>query len=345
MIQQSFLDWNRVLSFIRRRTEDYRVLVVGDIMLDRYFFGDVRRISPEAPVPIVQIKETKDTLGGAGNVCHNLARLGCKVHVAGITGNDYMRTIMVELLEKQGISDEGLMVAADRPTISKTRVIGGHQQILRLDFEETHHLGRTLERKLQSFISDMVNNADSIIISDYAKGVCTPAICQTVIKASRVRQIPVVIDPKGTDWRKYKGAYLITPNLKELGEAVHGQLANDSLIVERAAQKLRNRYQLENMVVTRSDKGLSLINETDSVHVPTTAQEVFDVSGAGDTVAAVLGAALADGIHLADAAHLANLAAGVVVGKLGTYAISQEELWSVLAHQHPLQAAAASIVD
>ena len=219
-----------------------------------------------------------------------------------------------------------LMAAEDRPTITKTRVIGGHQQILRLDFEESAPVKGKLEAALLDYIRSLAPVVDSIILSDYAKGVCTPRLCQTVIQEGARQGKPVIIDPKGNDWRKYKGAYLVTPNLKELGEAAKTDLANADNPVERLAKRLRSRFQLASLLVTRSEKGMSLINEADSVHIPTMAQEVFDVSGAGDTVVAVLGAALADGMKQADAAQLANMAAGVVVGKLGTYAISREEL-------------------
>lgn len=330
MIHDTFSNSKQVATFLHRTIDSYRVLVIGDIMLDRYYFGDVRRISPEAPVPIVQIQQVKETLGGAANVCHNLARLGCQVYLAGVTGSDYLRSTMIGLLAKHGIDEQGLVIADDRPTISKTRVIGGHQQILRLDFEEAAYLQRSKENEILSYIIQMLPSVDSVIISDYGKGVCSPRICQTVIKECKTRNTPLVLDPKGADWSKYKGAFLITPNLKELGEAVRGQIKNENQAVEKAAQKLRNRYQLDHLVVTRSEKGLSLINENDLIHVPTMAQEVFDVSGAGDTVVAVLGAALADGICLSDASILANIAAGVVVGKLGTYAISKEELEQVV---------------
>lgn len=334
MIQAGFSNLTAIQDFLRNRIVARKVLVIGDSMLDRYFFGDVRRISPEAPVPIALIKEVRETLGGAANVCHNLARLGCQVFLAGITGNDYMRTTLVKLLAAQGIPEEGLIIDEDRPTISKTRVIGGHQQILRLDFEEAEPLTRKLEKSLLDYISKVVPEVDCIIISDYAKGVCTPKVCQTVIQQGYAHAKPVIIDPKGNDWRKYKGAYLITPNLKELGEAVKLSLANDNAAIEKQAERLRVRFQLANLLVTRSEKGMSLINEQDSIHIPTMAQEVFDVSGAGDTVVAVLGAALADQMQRSDAAQLANLAAGVVVGKLGTYAISREELIEAVCSSH-----------
>ena len=334
MIQAGFSDWSSLQSFLSQRITSKKVLVIGDSMLDRYYFGDVRRISPEAPVPIALIKEVKETLGGAANVCHNLARLGCQVYLAGITGNDYMRAVMIKLLAEQNIDYEGLLTVNDRPTITKTRVIGGHQQILRLDFEESAPLARRYEKALLDTISKMAPAVDSIVISDYGKGVCTPKLCQAVIKEGASRGIPVIVDPKGDDWRKYKGAYLITPNLKELGEAAKVVIPNEDIPAEGLAKKLRTRFQLGNLLVTRSEKGMSLVTEDDTIHIPTMAQEVFDVSGAGDTVVAVLSAALADRIGRADAAQLANFAAGVVVGKLGTYAISRTELVEAIAGNH-----------
>lgn len=326
MIQSGFSDWAKLQSFLSHRITEKKVLVIGDNMLDRYYFGDVRRISPEAPVPIALIKEVKETLGGAANVCHNLARLGCQVYVAGITGNDYMREMMLRLLEEQNINYEGLLTVSDRPTITKTRVMGGHQQILRLDFEESAPLVGKYEKALVGYINKMAPVVDSIVISDYGKGVCTPKLCQAVINEGASRGTPVIVDPKGNDWRKYKNAYLVTPNLKELGEAAKVILDNEDISAERVAKKVRTRFHLANLLVTRSEKGMSLVTDDDTVHIPTMAQEVFDVSGAGDTVVAVVSAALAEGIKRSDAARIANIAAGVVVGKLGTYAISKNEL-------------------
>lgn len=315
-----------VCNFLDKRIDKCKVLVVGDIMLDRYYFGDVRRISPEAPVPVAIVKEVKETLGGAANVGNNLARLGCQVYLVGVTGNDHMRTNITDLLREHSIDDRGVIIANDRPTISKTRVFGGHQQILRLDFEDVSALKRIQINELKRHILNTLAIVDSVIISDYAKGVCSPEICKLILQECAKRSIPVVVDPKGASWRKYKGAFLITPNLKELGEAVRSDLVNQDADVQNAAAKLRSRFQIENLIVTRSEKGLSLVGPSQTVHFPTMAREVFDVSGAGDTVVAVLGAALADRMPLNQASQLANLAAGVVVGKIGTYAISRREL-------------------
>jgi len=222
-------------------------------------------------------------------------------------------------------------MVGNAPTTTKLRVIGGHQQMIRLDFEETSPIAQATEEKIKSYIASVVpDQVDCVIISDYAKGVCTPSLCQFIIGKCEEYNIPVIVDPKGIDWHKYTGASYITPNLKELNEAVHVPIANDNEAVKWAAQRIRRKYHIKNMVVTRSEQGLSFIGARRCVHIPTHAQEVFDVSGAGDTVIAVLGAAISVGLDPSHPAYLANMAAGVVVGKLGTYAISREELLHTL---------------
>jgi rfaE bifunctional protein kinase chain/domain len=322
-----FKDKEAIQAFLNDKLGQIKVLVVGDVMLDRYYFGEVKRISPEAPVPVTRVTGEHATLGGAGNVANNLASLGCGVLIAGLAGKDEGRRRLDELMGVAGINGEGL-VTDGRPTTMKLRILGGHQQMLRLDFEEGHPLGRRAEGALKEYISRTVKSGQvqAVIISDYAKGVCTLRICQHTIKECNSAGLALVVDPKGANWKKYAGAPYITPNLKELGEAARIDTVNDDRVVRNLADKVRKRYNIANVIVTRSEKGLSVVNDAEAVHISTYAQEVFDVSGAGDTVAAVLGAALAAGIELADAAHLANMAAGVVVAKLGTYAIKRTEL-------------------
>ncbi|MHC1759679.1 MAG: D-glycero-beta-D-manno-heptose-7-phosphate kinase [Negativicutes bacterium] len=308
-----------------------RVLVIGDVMLDRYYFADVTRISPEGPVPVAHVKETKNTLGGAANVAHNLARLGCRVTIAGISGDDENRQILDRKFDSLGIGHAGLL-KSQRPTTTKVRVMGGHQQMIRLDFEETGRLTPSVEQRLTAYLlRHLDTGVDAVILSDYAKGVCSSGLCRSVIDACRVRGMPLVVDPKGSQWQKYKGAFLVTPNVKELGEASHTTIRNEDSRVLEIGEVIRRRFGFGTLMVTRSEKGLSLMSAGEPVHIPTYAREVFDVSGAGDTVAAVTGAALAAGLPMTVAAHLANLAAGVVVGKLGTYAISAAELDEALA--------------
>ena len=314
-----------------------RVLVIGDIMLDRYYFAEVNRISPEGPVPVARVRETKNTLGGAANVAHNLARLGCQVLIAGVSGEDENRQILDRKFNALGIGHAGLL-KIPRPTTTKVRVIGGHQQMLRLDFEESGKISRSVENRLLAYLSrQLEGKVDAVILSDYAKGVCSPALCRNVIQTCRQRQVPLVVDPKGSQWQKYKGAFLVTPNVKELGEASRVKVRNDDKLIVAVGAKIRQRFGFESLMVTRSEQGLTLMGADEPVHIPTYAREVFDVSGAGDTVAAVMGAALAAGLKAATAAHLANLAAGVVVGKLGTYAISAAELNEALAEVERLE--------
>jgi rfaE bifunctional protein kinase chain/domain len=317
-------------EFVENNINNCTVLIVGDIMLDKYYYGEVRRISPEAPVPITHVLKEKNTLGGAGNVAHNVALLGCKAILSGVVGQDEHRTGLLQLLTSTGISHDGLVVKRG-PTTTKLRIIGGHQQMMRLDFEETNPIEQEIEDKLKQYIAAIVpQQVGCVILSDYNKGVCTPSLCQFIIECCATYQVPVIVDPKGNNWHKYAGASYITPNLKELNDAVNVDVMNEDDEVKRAAQNIRRKYHIQNVVVTRSEKGLSLIGARRSIHIPTLAQEVFDVSGAGDTVIAVLGAAIAGQVDPRDAAYLANMAAGVVVGKVGTYAISREELLATL---------------
>jgi len=313
-----------------------KILVIGDVMLDRYYFAEVTRISPEGPVPVARVKETKNTLGGAANVAHNLARLGCTVVMAGISGEDENRRILDKKFDALGIDHAGLLKTS-RPTTTKVRVVGGHQQMIRLDFEEAGRITRTMEKKLlDTILQHLQTGVDAVILSDYGKGVCSPGLFRTIIRVCRERDIPMIVDPKGDQWQKYKGAFLVTPNVKELSEVCHVAVRNEDKNIVTLGAAIRQRFGFGSLMVTRSEKGLSLMSEGAPVHIPTYAREVFDVSGAGDTVAAVLGASLAAGIKLVAAAHLANLAAGVVVGKLGTYAISATELDAALSQvQHP----------
>ena len=308
-----------------------RVLVLGDAMLDRYYFADVTRISPEGPVPVALVKAIKNTLGGAANVAHNLARLGCRVALAGISGDDENHRALEGRLDALGISHTGL-IRTERPTTTKVRVMGGHQQMLRVDFENIEPISLTLEKQLiADFREELGEGVDAVILSDYAKGVCSAGLCRAVIRLCREAGVPLVVDPKGDRWQKYKGAFLVTPNVKELSEACRQELHNDDRHIVSMGEAIRQRFDFGALLVTRSEKGLSLLAGGEPVHIPTYAREVFDVSGAGDTVAAVMGAALAAKLNLKTAAHLANLAAGVVVAKIGTYAISAVELDAALS--------------
>lgn len=317
-------------AFVRERAAQCRILVVGDVMLDKYYYGEVTRISPEAPVPVTRVTSMKDTLGGAANVAHNLALLGCQTDIIGYVGDDYHRTSLVEKLEARGVRHDGL-VCTEAPTTTKLRVIGGHQQMIRLDFEEPEPPEEQYSAALLENIGRALGHGvDAVIISDYGKGVCTKENCRYIVDECVKQSIPVVVDPKGNDWERYAGADYVTPNLKELNEVLPSKIKNDDAAVTRAAHYVSDRFGIENVLATRSECGLSLVQTDTAVHIPTKAQEVFDVSGAGDTVIAVFAMALAGGLEPAESAYLANLAASVVVAKLGTYAVSNEELLAAI---------------
>ena len=324
------MELQTLYDFVAERTHKCKIMVVGDVMLDKYYYGEVTRISPEAPVPITHVTGEKETLGGAANVAHNLALLGCQTSVAGYVGDDYHCDSLIAKLTAKGIDYKGL-VSTNRPTTTKLRIIGGHQQMLRLDFEEDDPIEAHYAARLQNYVEQKLSESlDAVIISDYGKGACTEAACQMIIKACHDHGVPVVVDPKGVNWLKYAKADYITPNVKEVNEILIDRIKNEDLQVERAAHYIMRKYKLKNVIVTRSEKGMSLVREQDTEHIPTRAQDVFDVSGAGDTVIAVFAMALAGGLKAKDGAFLANLAASVVVAKLGTYAVSQEELLTEL---------------
>lgn len=316
-----------VTTFLAEKIADLRIAVIGDVMLDRYFHGEVKRISPEAPVPVTKITDIKSVLGGAANVAANLAHLQCQVFMGGVTGDDDNRVLLERLLSETGIDFSGLVKSEARKTITKLRVLGGSQQMLRMDFEETGDLHPQEIVRLRAWLAELLDaGLDGIIISDYAKGVCSDEFCQWVIGEAHAYDIPVLIDPKGADWTKYSGCDFITPNLKEMCEAAGCQKDNEDAAVVEMARAAKNKYRIKNVVVTRSERGMSLVNDTQELHCPATAIEVFDVSGAGDTVAATLLAGVAGRLELADAIYMANRAAGIVVAKVGTYPVHREEL-------------------
>lgn len=313
-----------------------RILVIGDVMVDRYFYGNVDRISPEAPIPILALKKEDYTLGGAGNVLANLAALGVKATLAGVCGDDVTAAVLRRLLDEMGVGANGLITDPDRPTTQKTRLIAGHQQLLRADQEQTNPLAKPLADQLLAQIETMLPGQDLVIVSDYGKGVLTDSLLSGIMALAAKQNKPVIVDPKGRNYRRYRGASLITPNRKELSEATHGQPVTTDTEVLAAAKEIIETCDISSLLVTRSQDGMSLIERSDDQpelkvnHLPTLAREVYDVSGAGDTVVATLAAALAVGVDLVGAARLANVAAGIVVGKIGTATVSPQELIDAL---------------
>lgn len=308
------------------------VLVIGDVMLDRYWHGSTSRISPEAPVPVVNINDLEDRAGGAGNVALNIASLGAHSKLIGLIGTDDNGEQLDQLLKAQGIETH-LLAQADIATITKLRIISRQQQLLRLDFEHTNQ--HIHSAHLQDALMQQLEQSQVLVLSDYGKGVLHAP--QALIKRAKIANIPVLIDPKGTDFERYRHATLITPNLAEF-EAVVGPCADDEQLVHKA-QSLMQALELESILITRSEKGMTLVQQhAPAFHLPTSAREVYDVTGAGDTVIATLASCLACGLNLIDATCIANAAAGVVVGKLGTACVHPNELHKALIPQDTIAA-------
>ncbi len=308
------------------------ILIVGDIILDKYYYGKVNRISPEAPIPIVRVTGSKFSPGGAANVAKNVTHLKAKAYLVGITGKDENRNILSDLLIESNV--KFFLTETSRPTITKMRVIGEHQQIVRLDFEEILENESEIIDQIKKNIKNIIDKVDAVVISDYGKGLCTAELCQFIFKTANQKNIPVIVDPKGNNWGKYNGASIITPNLKELGEVVGKNLKNDDQEIAINGLGILNNYRIDNLLVTRSEKGMTLVNKKQISHLSTEAKEVYDVSGAGDTVVATLAMGLAGGMPLKDAIELSNKAAGIVVSKFGTEPIEYEELKDALILNH-----------
>ena len=304
--------------------EHGRVLVVGDVMLDRYWHGGTSRISPEAPVPVVRVENADDRPGGAANVALNIAALGAQVSLAGVVGNDDNAELLARQLSDSKVSTY-FQCSDDIPTITKLRVMSRNQQLLRLDFEQ--RLDGVDTTDLLAQVEQALPDCDVMILSDYGKGTLNQV--EKLISLARGQGKRVLIDPKGSDFRKYRGASLITPNLTEF-EAIVGPCSSDEEL-SRRGEALRAELELEALLITRSEKGMTLIGDGQApLHLPTRAQEVFDVTGAGDTVIGLMGLALASGHELAEAMMLANLGAGLVVAKPGTATLSIAELYTAL---------------
>ena len=299
-----------------------RVLVVGDVMLDRYWFGDVSRISPEAPGPIVKVDRIEDRPGGAANVARNAAALGAKTALLSVVGRDEPGRSLQQLLRRENVATS-LHADATISTTVKLRVIGRQQQLLRADFE-TVPSHEVLASKLKDY-QRLLKTADVVILSDYGKGGL--AHIAKMIALARKRSIPVLVDPKGEDYSRYRGATLVTPNRAEL-RAVTGNWTSETMLNSKA-QALRQRLGLGGLLVTRSEEGMTLYRRGSKLHVPAQAREVYDVSGAGDTVIATLAVMLAAGESMEDAVRIANRAASIVVGKFGTAVVYPDELFTV----------------
>jgi D-beta-D-heptose 7-phosphate kinase/D-beta-D-heptose 1-phosphate adenosyltransferase len=309
------------------------ILVIGDVMLDRYLMGSVNRISPEAPVPVVLLKASEDRAGGAANVAANLSGLGIHTQIIGCIGDDATGATLKTIITNSAVDTALVMASQQRPTISKTRVMSGNQQIVRIDDESAAAFSAEENAHLLKNVAQALSEKPAmVILSDYAKGLLSEASCKAIILQCKQLGIAVIADPKGRDYSKYKGASALTPNKKETAEAC-GVAMHETEALLLAAKQLKEELGLDFLAVTRGEEGISLIDDQHTAHIPATAKKVFDVSGAGDTVIATLAAGLVHGLTPHDALQLANIAAAIVVGKVGTVPVSQAELLKALVSE------------
>lgn len=323
-------------SQILEKFEGVSVLCLGDVMLDRFTYGSAGRISPEAPIPVLGISHQQSMLGGAGNVVRNILSLGGSATLVAVVGEDAEGREIRHLLEKEEKLTDALVSSGRRPTTVKTRFIADGQQLLRADAEATHPLAKETAEKVLKAYETTLQSADIVILSDYAKGVLSDHVLREAIALARKAEIPVIADPKSTDFSRYEGVTVLTPNRKEMIAASDLPCGTDREC-EEAARTVLKRDDIETLLVTRSEAGMSLITETAAHHIPAQAQEVFDVSGAGDSVIATLALALGAGANTIAAAFLANLSGGLVVAKSGTAAVTAEELVSALHNEEVRQ--------
>jgi rfaE bifunctional protein kinase chain/domain len=302
------------------------ILVIGDVMLDQFIWGVVNRVSPEAPVPVVRIEKESFKLGGAGNVVNNIHSLGGKSILCGLVGMDPFGQRIKEELELRGIGTAGIIEDSGRSTTVKTRIIAHSQQVVRADRESDHPVSKTIEKGILDFFHASLPGVSGVVLSDYAKGILSRRIIKEVVGACTKRKKELFIDPKIRNFFNYAGSFMITPNHHEVGQILRQELRARKTL-EEAGRKLLRRLRLEAILITRGEAGMSLFENDGTVtHIPTMAKEVYDVSGAGDTVISTLALSYASGASLLDAAVLSNYAAGIVVGKVGTATVSAEEL-------------------
>jgi rfaE bifunctional protein kinase chain/domain len=311
-----------------------KIMVIGDMMIDHFIWGSVNRISPEAPVPIVKVTKESFHLGGAANVVHNIHTLGGKVYTAGVTGNDEMGRKIVHDLRALGISTKGVILIHKRPTTVKTRIIAHNQQVVRLDREEVSPLNTDVKKRIIAYCKKIFSDIDALILSDYDKGVLSRELVEEIIGLCKKGKKPMIVDPKVEHIDIYKGVTMITPNQKEASDASGVKILTDE-DASRAASLLQKKIGCESVLITRGEQGMTLVEKNGSfAHIPTLATEVYDVTGAGDTVVSALTLALATGASKRIAALIANYAAGIVIKKVGTASVEKEELKKAIQKQN-----------
>jgi D-beta-D-heptose 7-phosphate kinase / D-beta-D-heptose 1-phosphate adenosyltransferase len=327
-----FKELDRTIEAVKQAFGRPQILVVGDLILDRYIWGQVERISPEAPVPVVHLEHRAHTPGGAANVACNLARLGCQVSLAGIIGDDADGRDLLETLANFDVETSAVQIGRGRPTTVKTRVVGGHQQMLRIDSEDRSALAPSEYQRLLDALLPRVSQCSVLVLSDYAKGTLGEDVCKQLISEARGASIPVFVDPKGLAYQKYAGATMICPNRTEIAMATGISTDNLELLFEKT-EELRANLRVDFIGLTLGELGIAIFGPGSIYQCAARAREIFDVSGAGDTVIATLAAAFASGLNLHDCAHLANTAAGIVIGKVGTVPVSRDELLATLSKE------------
>lgn len=314
------------------RFSECRILVIGDIMLDTFLWGEVSRISPEAPVPVVEVQAESQLLGGSANVANNVAGLGGQVVVSGVVGNDSAGHKLVELFQCNNIGTDGLIFEDGRPTTTKTRVIARNQQVVRFDREWRAPLQDSSTKEILSFLRKNLTAVDALIVSDYAKGVVTKVLLDNLRTIVTDIPVPVMVDPKVQHIDYYRSFTMVTPNHHE-AENMSGIQIRDEESLVRVGQSLLRRLECKTLLITRGREGMSLFHQDGTIHhIPTLARHVYDVTGAGDTVIATMTLAMVAGLSAQEAALLANLAAGIVVGEVGTAAVSREQLLAMVDH-------------
>ncbi len=306
------------------------IVVLGDTMLDEFHWCKVSRISPEAPVPICKLQRTSLALGGAGNVAYNLAKLGAKVSLCGLIGNDSSGEKLLHLVQDLGINASGL-IKTPYPTILKSRIIAHQQHVVRLDRDGNNAISIKYRHAIYTYLTSIISTCNAIVISDYLKGLLSPSFTQRIITLAKKHQCIVITDPKGDSYAKYKGSNIITPNFKEFCE-VTKKVWDKEKDIEKAGKQLVKRLHLDSLLITRSEKGMSIVTPSSFTTIHTKAKDVFDITGAGDTVIALLALSIASGLSYDVASLLANYAAGIVVGKVGTAAVSPDELQRALEY-------------
>lgn len=302
------------------------ILVVGDLMVDHYITGSASRLSPEAPVPVVNVKNETTTLGGAGNVVQNLVSLGAKVVVAGIIGNDSAGGDLISILSKESVETDTIIKDGSRPTTVKTRVLVGSHQLVRVDREVTDEVNETISAELIDKLNGYLDQVDMVLLSDYNKGLFSPFLTQAVIRAANARGKRVIIDPKGLNYKKYEGAFIIKPNRKELAEAAKTEKINSVESLQQAAGIILEQTGAEYIVVTLSEEGMVILSKNGYSLLPVKATEVFDVTGAGDTVLATMAYFMAGGLTLEESCELANHAAAIVIRRVGSATTTIQEI-------------------